>query len=437
MTSSRQPRTLVNRGERGAVVALLFLSLINLLNYYDRMLVVVVSEPLRLEFDLTDTQYGILTGPAFVLVYALGSLFFGYQADRRNRRNILVLVLGLWSVTTALCGLATNFLTLALARAGVSIGEAGSNPAGMSMLSDHYPPQRRSMALAIFAVGGMLGLFLSFVLGSWINEHYGWRVVFLIAGVPGIILAIATLLRVDEPLRGRFDQSRPDQLSYAEGLRCLVANPAFVWLCIAASLGAFSSLGMMVWLPQFFIRTHGLSVQEVGLLFGPAAALGLCAGMIAGGWFANHLAQRSLARPVTICVVSTFAVAPLYLTVLWTHSVVLALVATFAAMALSVFYAPAYQAAIQNVCQTNLRATAAAVSNVLIAVVGQGLLPLGVGLMSDAFKELASSAALQWSLTVAQVFVLLAGTLFVVARARTHSHFNRLTTKHDLTVITS
>lgn len=424
--SSSHPAALASRSERGAVVALCFLALINLINYYDRMLVVVVSEPLRLEFDLTDTQFGILTGPAFVLVYAVASLFFGYQADRRNRRNILALVVGLWSVTTALCGMATNFLTLTLARAGVSIGEAGSNPAGMAMLSDQFPPRQRSMALAVFAAGGMVGLFLSFVLGSWINQHYGWRAVFFIAGVPGMILAIASLMGVGEPVRGRFEHTRLEQLSYTAGLRHLAGNPAFVWLCIAASLGAFSSLGMMVWLPQFFIRTHGLSVQQVGLLFGPAAALGLCAGMVAGGWLGNRLAQHSLAKPITICVVATFAVAPLYLAVLWTGSVVLALVATFVAMAVSVLYAPAYQAAIQNVCKPNLRATAAAVSNVSIAIVGQGLLPLCVGLMSDAFKEVASGAALQWSLTIAQVFALLSAAMFVVARAMTHAHFNRL-----------
>ena len=425
MMSSAPSAMLASRNERSAVLALFILALINLLNYYDRMLVVVVSEPLRLEFDLTDTQYGVLTGPVFVLVYALASLFFGFFADRRNRRNVLVAVVALWSVTTAMCGVANNFITLALARAGVGVGEGGSNPAGMSMLSDHFPPQNRSMALAVFAAGGMVGLFLSFVLGSWINHHYGWRAVFLIAGIPGLLLAIATLVFVREPPRGRFELTQPVQLSYMAGLRQLANSPAFVWLCIAASLGAFSSLGMMVWLPQFFIRTHGLSVQEVGLLFGPAAALGLCAGMVAGGWLGNRLARRSLASPVIICIVSMLVVIPLYLAVLWTGSVTLALLATFIAMAISVLYAPAYQAAIQNVCAPNLRATAAAVSNVTIAIVGQGLLPLSVGLMSDAFLEAAGSAALQWSLTAAQVFALLSALLFIVARTSTFTHFNR------------
>lgn len=413
-------------GQRSAITALFILALINLLNYYDRMLVVVVSQPLRIEFDLSDTEYGLLTGPVFVLVYAIASLYFGYLADRRSRRNVLAIAVGLWSVTTALCGAASNFLTLALARGGVGVGEGGSNPAGMSLLSDHFPPQRRSMALAIFAAGGMIGLFLSFVLGSWINEHYGWRAVFLIAGLPGLLLALATVIFVGEPERGRFEIAPPRQLAYLAGLGRLVRNPAFVWLAAAASFGAFSSLGMMVWLPQFFIRTHGLSVQEVGLLFGPAAALGLCAGMIAGGWLGNRLALRSLASPVWICVAATLALIPMYLLVLWHPSLTLALVATFVAMATSVLFAPAYQAAIQNVCEPHLRATGAAVSNVAIAIVGQGALPLSVGLMSDAFIDTAGNAALQWALTAAQAFALASALLFVIARISTAAHFDRV-----------
>lgn len=407
--------------------AMVILAFVNLMNYYDRMLVVVVSQPLRLEFSLTDTQYGLLTGPAFVFVYALSSLVFGVLADRYNRRRVIAAALAIWSIMTALCGFARDFCLLALGRAGVGVGEGGTNPAGMSILSDHFPPQRRSMALAIFAAGGMVGLFLSFVIGSWISAHYGWRAVFLVAGVPGVILAIVALFFIPEPPRGQYDPLPVTRPTYGETLRRLARNPAYVALCIAASLGVFSSLGMLIWLPQFFIRNHDMTMQQLGLLFGPAAALGLCAGMIAGGWIGNWLARRSLAHPVLICIFANLALVPLYLFVLWTASVTLALVVTFVAMALAVIYAPAFQASMQTVCEPDVRATAAAISNVLNAIIGQGAVPLLVGVLSDAFTpSLGSGEALRWSLTISTIFALLAGLFFIRALTVTRTHFGRI-----------
>lgn len=409
---------------QGAGAALFVLFLINLLNYYDRMLIVVVSQPLRLEFGLTDTQYGALTGLAFVFVYALASLVFGALADRYNRRTVIAVALTLWSVMTALCGLARSFGVLALGRAGVGVGEGGANPAGMSLLSDYYPPHRRSMALAVFASGGMVGLFLSFVLGSWIATHHGWRAVFLVAGIPGLLIAGLTLIMIREPKRGSFDRVAAEQLSYGQALGRLAGNKAYVWLCVAASLGVFSSLGMLIWLPQFFIRSHGMSVQEVGFLFGPAAALGLCAGMMAGGWIGNAYARRSLAHPVLICIFANLALAPLFGIVLWTASTPLALVVTFIAMASAVIYAPAFQASMQTVCEPEVRATGAAVSNVLNAIIGQGALPFLVGVLSDAFKPGFGAEALRWSLTVvAPTFAVLSGLGFIIALGATRRHF--------------
>ncbi|WP_114951613.1 spinster family MFS transporter [Sphingosinicella terrae] len=408
----------------GAMAACLILALVNLLNYYDRMLVVVVSQPLREAFSLTDTQYGLLTGPAFVIVYAVSSLVFGWLADRRSRKTVIAVALAAWSIMTALCGLARDFPMLALARAGVGVGEGGSNPAGMSLLSDHFPPAKRPMALGLFAAGGMVGLFLSFVVGSWIGANFGWRAVFLVAGIPGILLSLAVILWVKEPARGRFESAPPRRLSYASSLKLLAGNRAYIWLCIAASLGVFSSLGMMIWLPQFFIRTHGLGLQQVGLFFGPAAALGLLAGMIAGSWAGNRLSARSLHRPIVLCVVANLLLPPLYLMVLWTSSLPLALAGTFVAMALSVLYAPAFQASMQNVCDPDVRATGAAVSNVLNGVVGQGLLPLFVGMMSDALIAPAGSEALRWALSIATVFILASGLLFIKALGETRRHFS-------------
>lgn len=407
----------------GAGTALLLLSLLNLLNYYDRLLIVIVSQPLRVEFHLTDTQYGLLTGPAFVVVYASASLFFGVLSDRQSRKGVIALALLLWSLMTALCGLAQSFAALAMSRAGVGVGEGAANPAGMSMLSDYYPPQRRYMALAIFAAGGMIGMLFSFLLGSWITVHYGWRAVFLVAGIPGVVLAIIMLFVVREPERGRFERRAVIRLSYRQIVSTLAANKAYWWLSLSTAFGVFSSLGMLIWLPQFFIRVHGMTVSQVGMIFGPVATLGLLAGTMVGGWLGNYYARRGLAEPVLICITANMIIAPLYAAVLFTGSTALALVCTFLAMALSMIFAPAFQASMQSVLSPDVRGTGGAVLNMLAAVVAQGALPLAVGMLSDALTPTQGADGPRLALTISIAAALIAGFGFLGALSVVRRHF--------------
>lgn len=409
---------------RTAWIALGLLAAINFMNYYDRLLVVVVSEQLRLEFNLSDTQFGLLTGPAFVFVYAAASLLFGRIADVADRRRLIAFAVGLWSVMTALCGLARSFPMLALARAGIGVGEGGANPAGMSVLSDHFPPERRSTALALFQAGGMVGMLASFLVASQIAIAFGWRTVFYIAALPGLLLAIAVLLKMHEPARGGFDREvGTAPVNFRGTLADLWHNRAYRWLCTAASIGVYSSIGFLVWLPQFFIRYHGLDQSDVGLLFGPAATLGLITGMLVGGWMGDRLATRAIARPVIICVVANMLLIPVMITVLWAGSVTAALFACFAGMALAVVYAPAFQATMQSVCLPHQRGTAGAASNVLNALVGQGLAVLFVGKASDMLIPHVGADSLRWALTLSVAFTLVAGLLFIRAYTASQAHF--------------
>ena len=395
----------------------------NAMNYYDRLLAVVVSQPLRLEFGLSDTQYALLTGPAFVVVYAAASILFGRLADKQNRRRLIALVLTFWSAMTALCGFAKSFGLLAFARAGVGVGEGGANPAGMSLLSDHFPPRRRSLALALFQVGGNLGMLASFMGASWIAASHGWRAAFWVAAVPGLVLAVLILLFMPDAPRGQYDGETQAPLTFGETIRQLWRNKAYVWLCWAASFGVFSSLGMLIWLPQFFIRLHGMDQKEVGFLFGPAASLGLIVGMLLGGWLGNRMARAHLAAPVWICVGANLVLVPVLLTVLWSASTGLALLACFLAMGLAVLYAPAFQATMQSVAPARQRGMAGACSNVLNALIGQGLIPLFVGILSDRLTPQFGIEGLRLALTAATGFTLLSGLLFVIALRHTRRRF--------------
>jgi len=404
-----------NRIPAAARNALVMLALVSLLNFYDRTLVAVISQPLRAEFHLSDTEYGLISGPAYVAIYAVATILFGWLADRSSRRRIvLILALAGWSLMTAASGLVTSFAMLVLARAAMGAGEGASNPLGVSILSDYFVPARRSFALAVFFGGGMVGIFLSFTLGSTIAAHFGWRAVFLVAGLPGLVLAAAMALGLREPPRGRHD-SIANPLPYGTLLRRLSRNRAYFWLNAAISMTTFSTFGVMVWFPQFFIRYHHLTTQQVGLLFGPAAALGLLSGTFFGGWMGNRLARRALERPLLLCVVVNLAIVPIYLVVFWTESLPIGLVGTFVGMALAASHSPNSQAAMQNVCSPYERGTAVALNNLAIALIGQGLLSFLVGLISDHLKPEMGTEALRWALSVSTLYALVAAGFFALA----------------------
>jgi len=403
---------------RPAAVGLALLALVNVLNYFDRLLITVVAEPVKKYFALSDTQLGLLTGPAFVLVYVSTSLVFGWVTDRRNRRNIMAFVLALWSVMTLLGGVAQNFVQLAIARAGVGFGEGGSNPASLSMLSDYFSPARRGRAVAVFQASGMIGILLTFLVGGWVAATYGWRAVFFLAGLPGLITAAALLLFAREPDR-RGQASGQSAIPLGESLRLLKSNRAYCWIILASGLSVFGNLGMMQWLPQFFMRSHHMKLTEIGLFFGPGLACGMIVGMLTGGWMGDRIGRVSVGRSLLLCVGANLLLTPLDWTLLWVHSMRLALVLTFFHAALSVFYAPTLTAAMQTVAGPRVRGMAAAIFNLVNGLLGQALFPLLVGITSDAFAASRGADSLRWALTIVIPVCLVAAALFVKAAAVT------------------
>ena len=399
---------------RAAAVGLALLSAVNVLNYFDRLLMTVAAEPVKRVFALSDTQLSLLTGPAFVLVYVSASLLFGWLADRRNRRNVMALAVALWSVMTVLGGLARSFTQLAIARAGVGLGEGGSNPASLSMISSYFPPEKRGRAVAVFQACGMIGILLTFVVGSWLVTAFGWRAAFLVAGVPGLLCSLALLAWVREPGRG-VPGNVAQVLSLRASLGLLRTNAAYRWIVLASGLAVFGNLGMMQWLPLFFIRSHHLSLRQMGVFFGPGLACGMMAGMLIGGWIGDRLGRTGLARSLLLCVVANLILTPLDWLVLWVPSTRTALVLTFFASATSVVYAPTLTAAMQTVAGVQVRGMAAAVFNLVNGVLGQALFPFLVGVLSDAFYPSLGAEALRMSLTVVIASCLLAAAVFVKA----------------------
>src|SRR4030095_6672308 len=168
------------------VIAVLWV--VMLLRFVDLQIVAVLLESIRREFEVSDTLLGFMTGSAFAVFYGTLGIPVAWLADRYNRRNIIAAALGMWSAMNAVCGLGGSFATLFVARMGIGVGEAGGQPPAYSLVSDYVPPERRSSVFAILNSAVPFGVFCGFIIGGWVNLHYGWRAAFMVVGLPGVLL---------------------------------------------------------------------------------------------------------------------------------------------------------------------------------------------------------------------------------------------------------
>jgi MFS family permease len=400
------------RGPELRTVMLVFLSLTYLLGYFDRLLLVVVAELIKHEFMLSDRQLSLLTGASFVIIYGLIGIAGGWLVDKYSRKVILIGALTLWSLMTIAGGFARSFAHLAIARAGLGIGQAVNVPAAMSLISDMYPPGKRPLAIAIFYTGGMVGVLASFLLGSWVAVQYGWRTAFLAAGPPGILLAILMAFLVREPARERPSSAATATPMQENPFALIWRNRPLKWLIVAGGVSSFANIGMMQWLPMFFIRSHGLSQADIGLFFGPVLAAGNAAGIMLGGWLGNRLASSTTRDLVRFCTWTMIALVPVYLIMLWVTSLPLALVLTFIATALSVVYAPNYTSAYQTICDPRARGAAAGIAGFLASALGGAVCTYVVGTLSDLWNPRLGMESLRYALMAGMTFCLIAAVLF-------------------------
>jgi predicted MFS family arabinose efflux permease len=245
---------------------LIMMCLVYTLSIADRYVVSTVLDPIRLELHLTDRGVAILTGFAFGLFYVVLGFPLSWLIDRKNRRNIVAACLVLWSVMTAVCGLARTSWQFFFARVGVTVGEAGGTPGANSLLSDYFPANRRAMALTVFALGAPIGAWLGYNVAGAIADHYGWRAVFFALGIPGVLAGIAVWLTVREPKRGCLDAGDQGTPTIPETLRFLWQQRSAVHVMIGTSVCALWGWGLMFWTPTFLQRTYHMSVGEAGVV---------------------------------------------------------------------------------------------------------------------------------------------------------------------------
>jgi predicted MFS family arabinose efflux permease len=361
-------------------------------NFIDRTIVSTIGQAIKVDLKLSDTQLGLLGGPAFALLYTLMGVPIARLAERRNRVTIVSAALVVWSGFTVACGLAANFAILLAMRVGVGIGEAGCSPPSHSLVSDYFEPRRRASALGVYAFGIPLGSMIGAVSGGWLAEHAGWRVAFMIVGAPGVLLAIAIKLFVREPPRGHADgaaaaaQRPAGELSeLAAVTKVLFGSWPMANMMLGVTLVSLAGYGIGAFSAPYFVRAFGLSYTVVGLIQGLLWGVAGGAGTLAGGFVSDFASRRgakwyALTPAIGVAIATPFFAAG-YLSLDWHVAVVLlAIPLAF----VYVYLAPTFSV-VQNAVEARRRATAAAIMLLFLNLIALAGGPLLVGWMIDRF----------------------------------------------------
>jgi len=378
----------------GSAYALAVLFAINLMNFFDRQIIGGVGEGIRREWALSDTALGLL-GTVFTLLYAVVGLPLGRLSDRKERRKILAAGVFLWSLLTALSGVARSFAQLIVARLGVGVGEATCSPASTSLIGDLVPASSRARAVAIWMLGLPLGLGLANGAGGWILQNWGWRNAFYLAAIPGILCAVAALM-MREPSRGMKE-------AHAVGDRCRSGNPYLLvlsiptmwWVIASGALHNFNMYALGSFVAPYLVRFHHMTFQRAGWVAACVYGFSGVLGLTGGGWLADRLYTTRVDGRLIVGTVAIIICTPLMYLGLGRAAgdvVGFALLMGLGVGVMFAYYSTVY-ATIHDVVEPSLRGTAMALYFFAMYVLGASMGPVGTGLVSDYFTFQKASAA--------------------------------------------
>ncbi len=395
---------------------LVVLTLVYSLNFIDRQILVILQESIKVDMDLSDSQLGLLTGFAFAIFYVSVGIPIARWADIGNRRNIVSLAIAVWSGMTALSGLTQNFWQLLMARIGVGVGEAGGSPPSHSIIFDYYPPEQRGSALSFYSTGVYLGILFGFLIGGWINSQFGWRAAFFVVGIPGFLVALLVRLTIREPVRGGLDgRALEAPATFGETLRTLREFGSFRLFAIAAGLNAFSSYGIGNFMPSFLIRSHDFTSMQVGTSLALITGIGGAMGTYFGGVLADRYGANDKRWYLWIAAIPGACSVPLMLSAVFVADPRLTLACLFFATMLGAFYLGPTIAISHNLVSPSMRAMASAILFFILNLIGLGMGPLVVGMISDALAPAYGSESLRYSLGIVSLINLVSATLFILA----------------------
>ena len=392
------------------------LLLINAFAQIDRILPFILTEKIKTDLSLTDTEMGLLTGLAFAVCYALLSLPLARAADRGSPRLVLVSCVLIWSVMTMLGGFAASFIFLAFTRFGVAFGEAGAVPAGHALIVRKFGPERRGLAIGLFAMGIPLGTMLGFAAGGAIADVFGWRAVLIAAGAVGILIALLTIL-VAGPTPPLPTTAARDEPFLRTSLD-LLSTPAFRWLFIGAVFLGFAGAPFYAFSVPFLIRTHGFTATEVGISFGMLQGLMGIIGTLGGGrWF--DFAVRSgtgkvLGPPAILFLIASVTTT----TALFVPSGWMSIALFVPGMLSFSFMLPWGFGAAHLIAGPGRQAQATSLVMIGSGLAGPALGPLIVGMVSDAAMAADIPNGLALGLLIVPLASVMVGIVYLIANQR-------------------
>ena len=386
--------------------ALSLFLLVYIINFVDRQIFGILIEPIRLEIDLSDTQLGLLGGIAFAIFYTFAGIPIARWADVGVRKNIVALALVIWSVMTMFTSTAKGFGTLLIARVGVGIGEAGCSPPIHSLISDMYPEEERATALSTYALGIPIGAAIGTLLGGWIGEYFGWRMAFMVVGLPGIIVAIVVFFTVREPPRGHSEpdhvQVQKDLVPLADTLRFLWSLRAFRHLSFAGALHAFVGYGVGLFIPAFFMRVHGFGLAETSTYLFLIGLTGII-GTYLGGYLGDRMGKKDKRWYMGIPGIATIISVPFAVLFYTTGDPMLAIVLAIPGAILGPMYLGPTFAMTQTLVPPAMRSTASAILLFVLNLIGLGLGPVFAGFLSDTLRPGYGEESIRYSLLILAV----------------------------------
>jgi MFS family permease len=409
---------------------LILLMVILAFNYVDRLALGLVLQDIKASFHLSDTQLGLLSGIAFALFYSLMGIPIARWADRGNRKLIISVTTGLWSIAVSLCGFTANFVQLLLARVGVAVGEAGCMPPAHSLIAAYFSRAERPRAVAVYMLGSTLSMLIGYFLAGWLNELYGWQTMFRLLGLPGIVLAALAWLTLREPRQQRASLEAPvsdpamqaappvRQYTMREVFAALWNNRTFRYLWLNFSVMSFFSHGVVQWQPSYFIRTFGMHTDELGawltLIYGVGGTVGTCiGGVLATRYAANNEALQLKATGwlyagYGVLMVGVFLAQDKY------TAIALNTIGTIGA---SLASGPLF-GTIQTVVPERMRAMSITLIYLFANLIGMGLGPLATGALSDFLAHWAGNDSLRYAL-LTLCPIALWGSAYLLLAAKT------------------
>ncbi len=375
---------------------------LNLLNYIDRNALLGVQPLIQKEFHINDVQTGILTS-AFFFCYMFAAPMVGWFGDRFPRKNIVLFGIVIWSGFTLLTWLVHSYTELLVRHTIVGIGEASYATIAPALVADSFPVERRGRMLSIFYLGLPVGSALGIALSGPLGEHHGWRVPFMLAGIPGFLLALVFWF-LPEPERGRTEAADPSpQRSTFTGL---FRNPAFITASLGMAMYTFAVGGLQVWMPTFLVRVHHMSLSKAAIMFGLIAAVNGVVATALGGWIGDRMLVRDVGAYYKFSGMAMLVAVPLMIAAIYAEGRFL-FIAIFAAVFMLLIGTGPSNTAVVNSVNAGIRSTALAVNTFVIHALGDAFSPSMIGWISDR------TGSLRIAFTAAFVAAALSAVFFL------------------------